>query len=97
MGHIRNHTTPRVAETGDKLKSLLALADFETPQALLAWLLTGPWNARRALVARLGREANDPIDELVNSAFAYQSAHTPSLAGFIEWFDAGTVDLKRDP
>lgn len=94
--HLRHHDAPRVIETVEKLKTLLARADFETPQDLLSWLLTGPWSARRELVARLGREANDPIDELVNSAFAYQSAHTPSLAGFIEWFDAGTTDLKRD-
>lgn len=94
--HIRKHDSAFVQETADKLKALLARADYDTPQDLLAWLLTGPWAARRELVARLGREANDPIDELVNSAFAYQSAHTPSLAGFIEWFDAGTTDLKRD-
>lgn len=94
--HLRNHEAPRVIATAEQLKTLLARADFETPQDLLAWLLTGPWAARRKLVARLGREANDPIDELINSAFAYQSSHTPSLAGFIEWFDAGTTDLKRD-
>lgn len=94
--HLRGHEAPFVQATAQKLKSLLARADFDTPQDLLAWLCTGPWAARRELVARLGREANDPIDELVNSAFAYQSVHTPSLAGFIEWFDAGTTDLKRD-
>ena len=95
--HLRHHEKPRVIETVEKLKTLLARADFETPQDLLSWLLTGPWGARRELVARLGREANDPIDELLNSAFAYQASHTPSLTGFIEWFDAGTTDLKRDP
>lgn len=94
--HLRKHEAPFVAETVEKLRELLARADFETPQALLAWLLTGPWQARRAIVARLGQEANDPIDELVNAAFAYQAAHTPSLAGFIEWFDAGDGELKRD-
>jgi ATP-dependent helicase/nuclease subunit A len=94
--HLRGHDALRVIETTDKLKTLLARADFDTPQALLTWLLTGPWAARRELVSRLGREANDPIDELLNSAFSYQSAHTPSLAGFIEWFDASTADLKRD-
>ncbi len=94
--HLRGSDAPLVTETIAKLRDLLARADFETPQALLAWLLNGPWQARGALVARLGRESNDPIDELVNAAFAYQSAHTPSLAGFIEWFDAGQGELKRD-
>ncbi|MDJ0642927.1 MAG: double-strand break repair helicase AddA [Erythrobacter sp.] len=95
--HLRDHESGFVQETIEHLRPLLARADFETPQALLAWLLTGPWQGRRKLVARLGREANDPIDELVNAAFAYESAHTPSLAGFIEWFDAGEGELKRDP
>ncbi len=95
--HLRQHDAPFVQETVERLKPLLARADFETPQALLAWLLTGSWGGRARLVARLGREANDPIDELVNAAFAYESAHTPSLVGFIEWFDAGEGELKRDP
>lgn len=94
--HLRHYEAPFVQETVAKLRDLLARADFETPQALLAWLITGPWQARRKIVARLGQEANDPIDELVNAAFAYQSAHTPSLAGFIAWFDAGEGELKRD-
>ncbi|MEP3051198.1 MAG: double-strand break repair helicase AddA [Erythrobacter sp.] len=95
--HLRKHDAPFVQETAAKLRDLLALADFETPQALLAWLLIGPWAGRRKLVERLGRETNDPIDELVNSAFAYEAAHAPSLAGFIQWFDAGEAELKRDP
>jgi ATP-dependent helicase/nuclease subunit A len=79
-----------------RLLDLLRLADFEPPQALLHWLLVGPWDGRSKLVARLGREANDPIDELLNAAFAYSAAHTPSLQGFIQWFDAGEGELKRE-
>ncbi|WP_108791080.1 double-strand break repair helicase AddA [Erythrobacter sp. Alg231-14] len=94
--HIRKSSDPMVVQSVEKLGALLRRADFDTPQDVLAWLLTGPWHARRELIARLGREANDPIDELVNAAFSYQSAHTPSLAGFIEWFDAGDGELKRD-
>ena len=95
--HLRASDHPKVVETVEMLRDLLARADYQTPQAMLAWMLTGPWRARRQLAARLGPEANDPIDELVNAAFAYESAHTPSLAGFIEWFDAGQSELKRDP
>ena len=94
--HLRSSDDPFAAHSADRLRGLLALADYETPQALIAWILTGPWQGRGKLVARLGRDANDPIDELLNAAFAYQSAHTPSLTGFIEWFDAGDGELKRD-
>jgi ATP-dependent helicase/nuclease subunit A len=92
----RDDAPPFVASTAERLRELLRLADYQTPQALIIWLLTGPWQGRARLVARLGAEANDPLDELVNSAFAYEAEHWPSLSGFLGWFDAGTGDLKRD-
>ena len=94
--HLRRTSHPDVAEAMEKLAALLARADFEPPQALLHWLLTGPWQGRRKLVARLGSEANDPIDELLNAAHAYAASGTPSLAGFLAWFDAGEGELKRE-
>ncbi|MFM7405011.1 MAG: double-strand break repair helicase AddA [Erythrobacter sp.] len=95
--HLRRADAPSlVLQTADRLRDLLRRADYQTPQALIAWLLTGPWQGRAQLVARLGAEANDPLDELINAAFAYEAEHWPSLAGFIAWFDAGTGDIKRD-
>ena len=95
--HLRRPVAPTfVADAADALRDLLRRTDYQTPQALIAWLLTGPWQGRAGLVARLGAEANDPLDELINAAFAYEAEHWPSLAGFIAWFDAGTADLKRD-
>jgi ATP-dependent helicase/nuclease subunit A len=95
--HLRRESAPPpVREAAEKLRDLLRRADYQTPQALIAWLLTGPWQGRARLVERLGAEANDPLDELLNAAFAYEAEHWASLAGFIAWFDAGTGDLKRD-
>jgi ATP-dependent helicase/nuclease subunit A len=95
--HLRRDDAPPLAlATADKLRELLRLADYQTPQALIAWLLNGPWQGRARLVERLGSEANDPLDELINAAFAYEAEHWPSLAGFLQWFDAGTGDVKRD-
>ena len=94
--HLRRSDNPVVAETCNRLRDLLALADYELPQALLHWMLTGPWQGRRKLIARLGRDANDPIDELLNAAANYAAAHTASLQGFIQWFDAGEGELKRE-
>lgn len=94
--HLGRSRDPFVAGTVDRLVDLLNQADRETPQALLHWLLTGPWQGRRQLVARLGGEANDPIDELLNAASAYAASSVPSLLGFIRWFDAGEGELKRE-
>lgn len=94
--HLRDSAHPFVAETVETLRAIMRRADFDSPQALLHWILTGPMDGRRKLVARLGREANDPIDELLNAANAYASAHVASLQGFIRWFDAGEGELKRE-
>ena len=94
--HLRESDTPFVAETVATLREILRRADYDSPQQLLHWILIGPIDGRRNLVARLGREANDPIDELLNAAHAYASAHVASLQGFIRWFDAGDGELKRE-
>ncbi|MEO6041515.1 MAG: double-strand break repair helicase AddA [Croceibacterium sp.] len=94
--HLKRSGDPEVAALRQQLDPLLARADYDTPQALLHWLLVGPWQGRRKLVARLGREANDPIDELLNAALAFSAVNTPSLTGFVRWFDAGEGELKRE-
>ncbi len=94
--HLRSSDDPQVARTVAGLREILRRADFDAPQALLHWILTGAMDGRRKLVARLGPEANDPIDELLNAASAYAASHTASLQGFIRWFDAGDTDLKRE-
>ena len=95
--HLRRSRHSDVTALRMQLDPLLARADFEPPQALLHWLLVGPWDGRHKLVARLGGEANDPIDELLNAALAYSASNTSSLQGFIRWFDAGEGELKREP
>lgn len=95
--HLRREGAPAlVTDAANRLRDLLRRTDYQTPQSLITWLLTGPWEGRARLVERLGAEANDPLDELINAAFAYEAEHWPSLSGFIAWFDAGTGDLKRD-
>jgi len=94
--HLRRSDHADVLTLRVLLDPLLARADYEPPHALLHWLLVGPWQGRRQLVGRLGREANDPIDELVNAAMAFAAAHVPGLTAFIRWFDAGEGELKRE-
>ncbi|MCT2558231.1 double-strand break repair helicase AddA [Tsuneonella sp. YG55] len=94
--HIRDGESPLQRATADRLRDLLRIADYEPPQAMLRWMLVGPWQGRKALVARLGPEVNDPVDELLNAASAYAATSTASLAGFIAWFDAGEGELKRE-
>ena len=79
------------------LRAMLAMADFTTPHEFLETLLSGPLDGRRKLVARLGEEARDPIEELVTAALEFESASAPSLQSFIDWFERGEVEIVRDP
>jgi len=51
---------------------------------------------RKKLLARLGPDAEDPIDEFVSLALGYQDDHAPSLQGFLHWVAAGDAEIKRD-
>ncbi len=94
--HLRRSRQAGAGAAVAQLLELLRIADFDPPQALLHWILTGPWAGRQRLIARLGREAGDPIDELLNAAGAFAASEVPSLQTFIRWFDAGEGELKRE-
>lgn len=94
--HLRENEGPATHAAMEQLRALLGRADLDPPQALLHWLLTGPWQGRRKLVARLGHEVNDPLDELLNAALAHAASQVPSLVGFLNWFDAGEGEVKRE-
>ena len=79
------------------LYDLLARADIATPYRLLEEMLSGPLDGRRKLIKRLGQEARDPIEELLSAALDFETLATPSLQGFLDWFDRGDVEIVRDP
>ncbi len=89
------HTQP--ATRLAPLLAMLARADIATPYQFLEELLSGPLDARRKLIRRLGTEARDPIEELLNAALTFESTTTPSLQRFLDWFDRGDVEIVRDP
>jgi ATP-dependent helicase/nuclease subunit A len=78
------------------LRQLLGQADFTTPYRYLEAILSGAMDGRRRLIERLGAEAADPIEELLNAALAFESDDHPSLQRFIDWFDRGEVEIVRD-
>jgi len=85
-----------LGETLVALTTILNAADFSTPYRFIEDLLSGPLAGRRKLVGRLGEEARDPIEELLNAALAFESDAVPSLQMFIDWFDRGDVEVVRD-
>jgi len=91
----RRMETPRFTLAVDELEALLASVDYAPPFELFSALL-GPGGGRNRLTARLGFEANDPLDEFLSLALEYERAHTPSLQGFLHWLAAGGTTVKRD-
>jgi ATP-dependent helicase/nuclease subunit A len=77
------------------LSRILARADFMPPYEFFAHLLAAE-GGRKKLVGRLGRDANDPIDEFLRLALEYERLNAPSLQGFLEWIEFGQSEVKRD-
>ncbi|WP_372841855.1 UvrD-helicase domain-containing protein, partial [Phaeovulum sp.] len=83
-------------ETLSILHDLRDAADFLRPYELIERLLARH-GGRQRLLARLGPEAEDGIDELFSQALAFESSEVPSLTGFLGWLGADDVDVKRAP
>lgn len=81
-------------ETFAVLNELLRQVDFLRPYELLELILSR-FDGRRNLLARLGPEAQDGIDELLNQALAYEFVAVPSLTGFLTRAQSEDVEIKR--
>jgi ATP-dependent helicase/nuclease subunit A len=82
------------AQTFAMLDDLRREADFLRPYDLLERILVRH-DGRARLLARLGPEAEDGIDELLNLALAYERTDVPSLTGFLSWTLAEDTEIKR--
>lgn len=92
-------TDPRLAEIADQLRTLMAAADYLPPYELFQMILNRTVDrngGRKALVARLGEEAEEAIDEILAQALIYESTHTPSLQGFLHWLGGSEFEVKRE-
>ncbi len=79
----------------EMLADLRDAADYRRPYEFFERVLVRH-DGRRRLVARLGPEAEDVIDELLEQALAYEGQSVPTLAGFVAWIEAGEDTIKRE-
>ena len=77
------------------LSELRGAVDFSRPYEILEKILLDH-GGRAKLVARLGAECEDAIDELLGQALQYEQSETPSLDGFLNWLGARDIDVKRN-
>jgi len=86
------------------LKSLISKSKTLTPYEFFADILQSPCPASptksglEAFQKRLGIDALDALDELLNAAIGFEHDNTPSLQKFIQWQRGGAnggADIKR--
>ena len=72
----------------------LALAGHARPYEFISAVLL---KARKPILARLGSEAGDALDGLLESSLSFEEGHSTSLSGFANWFQADDdAEIKRD-
>lgn len=76
------------------LSDLLNKAGFLRPFELLSQVLIA-YEGRQNLLARLGPEAEEGIDELLKQALEYEQSEAPSLTGFLNWIHTDELEVKR--
>jgi ATP-dependent helicase/nuclease subunit A len=93
--HAHAADNARFAATAAALEALADKAVRQSPFAFYAELL-GAGQGRRKMLARLGAEAADALDEFLALALEYERRHVPSLQGFVAWMRAAPAEVKRD-
>ena len=83
------------------LSDLQRAAEGLSPFAFFSHILQSPCPAdeisgRRAMMARLGADAMDPLDELLNLARNFERSETASLQNFVRVIEAQDHEIKRE-
>jgi len=87
--------TPAYSQAYAYLTDLLSLADRMPPFELYSHVLSAK-GGQRKIFTRLGPEAEDPLNEFMELAMAFEQKHVPSLEGFLHWLASAEVEIKRD-
>lgn len=95
MAALRAARNDRAREAVERLQAFQAAGAGAAPYAFLSEAL-GPMGGRAQMVARLGNDASDPMDELLRLALDYEHHSAPSLQGFLSWLERGQAEVKRD-
>lgn len=77
------------------LSYLFSRVDHVTPYALFMEIL-GEYKGRAKLLARLGEEVMEAIDELLSQALHYEASHLASLQGFLYWLKQSDRSIKNE-
>jgi ATP-dependent helicase/nuclease subunit A len=88
-------TSEKYAAALRRLVACERRAATDSPFTFYAWLLGGD-GGRARILARLGLEANDALDEFLELALSFEQKAPASLQGFMAWLRAADTEVKRD-
>ena len=92
---LRASTAPSHMQAATQVARWRASAREAGPFDFFSRLL-GPEGGRRAILARLGAEAGDALDEFIALALEHERSAAPSLAAFVHEVEALSLTIKRD-
>lgn len=92
---LRHSTDARHRVAAERVARWTAAAGRDGPFDFFARILAAE-GGRRALLARLGAEANDALDEFLSLALAHERMEAPSLVTFLARLESLTLDVRRD-
>lgn len=83
------------------LQNLIDHAGSLRPFEFFSMILTRPCPAdpqggMRAMTARLGSDARDPLDELLSICLDFERSNIPSLQNFLHWQQHSESEVKRE-
>ena len=90
---LRASGNPRCRAAAELLEPLIRGAPAARPFEFFSAVLG---LSRGRFLARLGSEANDAIDAFLETALGFEESHATSLAGFVNWFAASEIEIRRN-
>ena len=92
---LDRRSEPRFTAAVDFLERVWDRADHMPPYEFYSSVLgeLGGWTR---MLARLGLDAADPIEEFLNAALDFERGRTPSLEAFLHSIEQTQIEIKRD-
>ncbi len=100
---IKNDTKSTVFDTlssthpdaHTRLSQILTWADTMAPYSFFSTVLDSN-NARGEMIAALGTQIIDPLEEFLTICLSYERTQPGTLRHFLKWFITGDSEIKRD-
>lgn len=86
---------PKYDKQTQELLTLLSSAQRMRPFELFDMVLN-TFEGKKRFYERLGMEAKDALDELMNLTLKFESSHVPNLQNFMSWLEKNDVEIKRE-